>query len=147
MSEHPATQPGHDRLQVHGSCHCGAIGFEAKVDPERVSICHCTDCQRLTGSAYRVTVAANAEDFRLVRGTPKVYFKVGDSGNKRAQAFCGDCGSPMYAHAAVERPETYGLRVGTLREREALVPRRRIWCRSAMGWSTDLGGMAQVERE
>ena len=44
-------------MQVHGSCHCGAIEFEAAVDPTRVTICHCTACQNLTGSAYRVTVA------------------------------------------------------------------------------------------
>ena len=72
-------------MHVHGSCHCGALEFEATVDPERVTICHCTDCQNLTGSAYRVTVAASAEGFRLVQGTPKVYFKFGDSGNKRAR--------------------------------------------------------------
>lgn len=134
-------------MQVHGSCHCGAIAFEATVDPERVTICHCTDCQRLTGSAYRVTVAASARDFRLVRGTPKVYFKVADSGNRRAQAFCGDCGAPVYAHAAVDSPKSYGLRVGTLREREALVPRKRIWCKSALAWSTRLAGMVEVEQE
>jgi hypothetical protein len=136
-----------DAIQVHGSCHCGSVAFEAMVDPERVTICHCTACQSLTGSAYRVTVAAGARDFRLIRGTPKVYIKLADSGNKRAQAFCGDCGSPVYAHAAVENPTSYGLRVGSLRERAALIPRKRIWCKSALGWSTDLAGMAQLERE
>jgi hypothetical protein len=65
-------------MQVHGSCHCGAVAFEAAVDADRVTICHCTDCQRLTGTAYRVTVAANAQDFGLVRSVPKVYFKVGE---------------------------------------------------------------------
>jgi hypothetical protein len=134
-------------MQVHGSCHCGAIEFEAQVDHARVTICHCTDCQNLTGSAYRVTVAADAEDFRLLRGTPHVYFKYGDSGNKRAHSFCGTCGSHLYAHAAVDNPTSYGLRVGSLREREALVPRKRIWCRSALGWSQDLRGMAELERE
>jgi hypothetical protein len=134
-------------MQVHGSCHCGAVMFEALVDPDRVTICHCTDCQSLTGSAYRVTVAANAEGFRLVHGTPKTYFKLGDSGNKRAQVFCSHCGSPMYAHAAVDSPKSYGLRVGCLQEREALVPRKRIWCRSALPWSTNLDGMSEAERE
>jgi len=43
-------------LRVHGSCHCGAISYEATVDTERVTICHCTDCQNLTGTAYRVSV-------------------------------------------------------------------------------------------
>ncbi len=136
-----------DSMHVHGSCHCGAIEFEAMVDPERVTICHCTDCQNLTGTAYRVTVAASAESFRLVQGTPKVYFKFGDSGNQRAHSFCGNCGSPVYAHAAVDSPKSYGLRVGCLRERNDLVPRRRIWCRSALSWSANIAGIVALEQE
>ena len=56
-----------DSMQVHGACHCGAIAFEAMVDPLRVTICHCTACQNLTGTAYRVTVAASAQGFRVTR--------------------------------------------------------------------------------
>jgi hypothetical protein len=136
-----------DSMQVHGSCHCGAIEFEAEVDLTRVTICHCTACQNLTGSAYRVTVAASAEGFRLKRGSPKTYIKVADSGNKRAQVFCADCGSHLYSHAAVETPERMGIRVGCLQERTALVPRKRIWCRSALPWSENLQSMQVIERE
>jgi hypothetical protein len=53
----------------------------------------------------------------------------------------------MYTHAAEERPQTYGLRVGCIRERQALTPRKRIWCRSALGWSTNLRGMVELEQE
>jgi hypothetical protein len=136
-----------DSMQVHGACHCGAIAFEAAVDPARVTICHCSACQNLTGSAYRVTVASSFAGFRLLRGSPKTYFKVADSGNKRAQVFCGDCGSHLYAHAAVDKPERLGLRVGCLQERAALVPRKRIWCKSALPWSENLRGMEEVDRE
>jgi hypothetical protein len=134
-------------MKVHGACHCGAISYEATVDADSVTICHCTACQNLTGSAYRVTVPARAEDFRLISGTPKVYIKVADSGRRRVQAFCADCGSPIYAHAEEEHPKSYGLRVGCIREREALTPRRRIWCGSALAWSIDLHGMSEHVRE
>ena len=134
-------------MQVHGACHCGAIAFEAVVDSARVTICHCTDCQNLTGAAYRVTVAASMKSFRLIRGSPKTYVKVADSGNRRAQVFCADCGSHLYAHAAVENPERLGIRVGCLQERAALVPRKRIWCSSALPWSENLAGMQAVDRE
>jgi hypothetical protein len=43
-------------MDVHGHCHCGRVSFEADIDPQAVSVCHCTDCQALTGSPYRVTV-------------------------------------------------------------------------------------------
>src|SRR6185436_1303430 len=70
-------------MKVDGACHCGAIRYEAEIDPADVGICHCRDCQTLTGSAYRVAVRAPAETMR-VTGTPSVYIKTADSGTKRA---------------------------------------------------------------
>lgn len=133
-------------MEIRGSCHCKNIAYEAVVDPARVTICHCTDCQALTGSAYRVSVPTPRDSFRLLRGEPRIYIKVGDSGARRAQAFCPDCGSPLYTHAA-DDPATYGLRVGCIEERGALVPQKRIWCRSALDWSVDLRGLETCERE
>ena len=43
-------------MKVTGRCHCGQISFEAEIDPTQVRICHCTDCQTLTGTAFRTTV-------------------------------------------------------------------------------------------
>ena len=40
-------------MKITGGCHCGAITYEAEVDAERVALCHCTDCQTLSGSAFR----------------------------------------------------------------------------------------------
>jgi len=133
-------------MKVDGGCHCGRIAYEAEVDPNAVGICHCTDCQTLTGSAYRVSVPAPAASFRLLRGQPKVYIKTADSGSKRAHAFCADCGSPIYAAAPQDTP-TYSLRVGALRQRAELPPRRRIWCRSALPWSLGLVGLPERDRQ
>jgi hypothetical protein len=133
-------------MDISGSCHCGRIAYDAVVDPERVTICHCTDCQALTGSAYRVSVPTALEAFRLRRGTPRIYIKTGDSGARRAQAFCPDCGSPLYTYAA-DNPTTYGLRVGCIEQRRALPPKKRIWCRSALDWSLDLRGLETRDRE
>ncbi|MFO1283571.1 MAG: GFA family protein [Burkholderiales bacterium] len=128
-------------MRVHGSCHCGRIVYEADVDPQQVTICHCTDCQMLTGTAYRVNVQAPAETFRLLSGTPKRYVKTADSGNKRRHYFCPDCGTPVCATADSDTPPTYGLRVGCLKERALLPPKQRIWCRSALAWAQDLGAI------
>ena len=68
-------------MHIDGGCHCGYIKYEAEVDPNAVRICHCTDCQTLTGSAYRVTVAAPSETFKLTGGNPKIYVKIAESGN------------------------------------------------------------------
>ncbi|HEY4123753.1 MAG TPA: GFA family protein, partial [Rhizomicrobium sp.] len=84
-------------MKVDGECHCGKIAYRAAIDPERASICNCTDCQTLSGSPWRASVPAKAEDFHLLRGEPKVYVKAADSGNRRAQGFCGECGTPIYS--------------------------------------------------
>lgn len=55
-------------MRVHGSCRCEAVRYEADVDPERTAICHCTDCQKLAGSAYRVSVPAPPGTFKLLHG-------------------------------------------------------------------------------
>jgi hypothetical protein len=133
-------------MKVHGRCHCGGIRYEAEIDPARVSACHCTDCQMLSGSPYRVSVPAPRETFRLLQGTPQTYVKTADSGNKRIHAFCPVCAAPVYASAVVDPPQ-YSLRVGCLDERASLPPQRQIWCRSAMDWSADLREIPGTQRQ
>jgi hypothetical protein len=111
-----------------------------------VRICHCTDCQTLTGAAYRVNVQVPAGSFVLKSGTPKIYIKTAESGNKRAHAFCPNCGTPIYATDPHE-PRAYGIRVGTLKQRAELRPRRQIWYRSALAWVTDIRDIPHIERQ
>ncbi|HVP29272.1 MAG TPA: GFA family protein [Myxococcota bacterium] len=133
-------------MRVDGRCHCGEVAYEAIVDPSRVGICHCTDCQALTGSAYRVTVQASKDAFFLRAGQPTIYVKTADSGATRAHAFCPRCGSPVYS-AATSNPQTYSLRVGCLRQRAELLPRVQQWCQSALPWAMDLSEIPQVTRQ
>ena len=133
-------------MHIDGGCHCGFIKYEAEVDPAKVSICHCTDCQTLAGSAFRTVVRVPPDAFRLLSGQPKVYVKLADSGNKLAQAFCGECGSPIYGSHAGDEPKFYGIRVASLRQRDALAPKLQIWCRSAQPWVSDLDAIRKVER-
>jgi hypothetical protein len=129
-------------MHIDGGCHCGHIKFEAEVNPATVSICHCTDCQTLTGSVYRVTVPAQKSGFKILRGQPKIYIKTAESGTQRAHAFCPECGTPIYA-TAVTDPQVYGVRVGTVRQRDELRPQRQSWCRSALGWAMNIETVPQ----
>ena len=132
-------------MKVHGRCHCGAVTYEAEIDPAEVSICHCTDCQILTGTAYRVSVPAKAGNLHFLKDPPKIYVKVAESGRQRAQAFCGNCGTPIYS-SDTQEPQLFNLRTGALAERDSLKPSRQIWCRSALDWVQDLGGMDMREK-
>jgi hypothetical protein len=83
-------------MEIDGQCHCGRVTYRAEIDPAKVSICHCTDCQNLTGSAYRVTVICSAEQIRMTGAPAKIYAKTGDNGRTRFQHFCEGCGSPLF---------------------------------------------------
>jgi len=131
-------------MRVHGSCHCGAIRFAAQIDPARTSVCHCNDCQKLTGTAFRLSVPAVTGSFQLTQGSPKVYVKVAESGARRAQAFCPECGSPLFTYDA-DNPTTYGLRVGVLDERRQLHPTWQKWCASALPWLDDLPSLERAD--
>ena len=132
-------------MKVDGRCHCGQIRYEAKIDPGKVSVCHCTDCQTLTGTAYRVSVPVMAGDLVFQVGAPKIYIKTAESGNRRAQAFCANCGTPLYS-ADAQDPQLYFMRVGTMSQRAALAPTRQIWCRSALPWAADIRDLERSER-
>jgi hypothetical protein len=133
-------------MKVEGSCHCGEISFEAEIDPDAVRVCHCTDCQTLTGSAYRVTVQTSVDGFLLRSGTLKTYTKTAESGNRRALAFCPNCGTPIYS-TDMREPRAYGIRVGTLKQRRDLRPNRQIWCRSALPWVAHLTDVPHIAQQ
>src|SRR5215510_1016895 len=132
-------------MKIDGRCHCGAITYEAEVDPAKVLVCHCTDCQSLSGSAFRVSVPAEGDSFMLKSGKLKVYVKTADSGTRREQAFCPDCGSPIYASAVGGAPPM-SIRVGSIRQRDQLIPRKQVWFRSAQRWLSDLAAVARHEK-
>jgi hypothetical protein len=128
-------------MKIDGRCHCGHVAYEAEIDPERVSICHCTDCQALTGSTFRVTVSTSRDRIRLTGHEPKLYIKVGDSGRRRLQYFCPDCGSPLFVTGEGADAETWGIRWGSIRQRDQLVPKRQSWCGSAVPWIDRIGDL------
>ena len=109
-------------MRIDGACHCGRISFEADIDTDKVGLCHCTDCQTLSGSAFTAFVPV-----------PK-------------HAFCPDCGTRMYA-AAEKDPRVFNLRIGTVRQRAALSPKSQLWCRSALPWVMGLASVRQHPKQ
>ena len=134
-------------MKVDGACLCGAIRIEAEADPEKTTVCHCSDCQTGTASAFRVSVPVAGEDLKIT-GQPAVYVRTtAESGNPRAQAFCPTCGSPIYATTPGEGPQAlYMLRVGILRQRDQFAPKRQIWFRSAQPWTMAMDALPKVEK-
>jgi hypothetical protein len=134
-------------MKVDGRCHCGHITYEAEVDPNRVVLCHCTDCQTLSGTAFRTVAFTREGTFRLLTGELKVYVKTGESGNQRTQTFCPECGSPIYSGPVGDGAQVHGLRVGTIRQRDQLTPKDQYWFRSAQAWVCGLDGLGNQEKQ
>ena len=135
-------------MRIDGACTCGAIKIEGEADPEKTQVCHCTDCQTGTGSAFRVSTPVPGATFRMT-GHPTNYVKTtAKSGNPRVQAFCPQCGSSIYSTTPGDGVQaSYMVRVGILRQRDQLLPRRQNWFRSARPWVTELATVPKNEKQ
>jgi hypothetical protein len=76
----------------------------------------------------------------MTKNPPKIYARTGDNGHTRFQHFYPECGSPVFT-SGEGGPDDWGIRWGSIRQRDQLRPRRQIWCRSAAPWINDLGGL------
>lgn len=132
-------------MKIDGSCFCGKITFKAEVDPESVTVCHCTDCQVLTGSAFRLTIRATAANVSF-SGEPQTFLKIADSGRRRRHGFCGSCGTPLFA-TEPDEPLVYAFRVGTIRQRSEFRPKRQLWVRSKLPWLSQIENCEAQERQ
>jgi hypothetical protein len=96
-----------------GGCLCREIRYETMAEPERVTICHCTFCQRLTGSAYLVEPIFRRQDVTFRGAPPSRYEHRSESSGKRVTInFCGCCGTTVCLD--LERfPDIFGLCGGT----------------------------------
>jgi hypothetical protein len=132
-------------MKINGRCHCGYVTFEAEADPETTTICNCTDCQTMSGAPLRAVIITRPGTFVLLSGKPTEYRKTADSGNFRLQGFCPQCGTALYATSIDDEPKAYNVRLGALRQRNELVPRRQIFVRSQQAWVNDLNSIPKFD--
>lgn len=134
-------------MKIDGGCLCGHVTYAAEVDPAKVTICHCTDCQTLSGSAFRIGAAVPEAAFTLLSGAPKTYVKTAESGARRAQVFCPECGTQIYSTSVGDGPKVLRLRVATARQRHDLPPTSQGWVRSAQTWLGKLDDIPKSDRQ
>jgi hypothetical protein len=128
----PAKQPS---FPLTGGCGCGAIRYEVSAMPLLVYACHCTECQRRSGSAFALNMPVATRTFRIVKGAPKAWRNAGASGTATTSWFCGDCGGRIYGERD-GRPESMTIRAGTLDDTSWLRPAGHFFMRSAQPWET-----------
>ncbi|MCC9660128.1 MULTISPECIES: GFA family protein [unclassified Pseudoalteromonas] len=132
-------------MQITGRCHCGEVTYQAQVDENKVFNCHCTDCQIISGAPFRTVVMSMPDAVTFTGATPKEYIKIAESGNQRAQGFCANCGTALYATSVGEGERIYGLRLGAVEQAAELIPNTHIWYRSHKPWLDNLADMSTFE--
>jgi len=125
----------------NGSCLCGSVRYVLKGDLQAVAICHCTHCQRQSGSILSFNVVVREADYHQ-RGETKVYVDQGDSGQPLHRHFCGRCGSPVFTTTATA-PGMIVVRAGTLESMEGLQPTSEIYTDHAVKWLAPVAGTAR----
>ncbi|KLO16898.1 hypothetical protein SCHPADRAFT_901063 [Schizopora paradoxa] len=86
-------------LPFHGSCLCGKVVFEVDAAPVTVSVCHCKNCKKYTGTAFTTNVVFPANSIKITKGEDLVktyHDAVQDSGNAIPRHFCTECGAPLF---------------------------------------------------
>lgn len=129
-----------------GGCQCGAIRYEVVGAPRRLVVCHCTDCQRQSGSAFGMTMVVNEEDFRLKKGGLKTYSSKSDAGRAKLGAFCPACGTRIY-HKPEWRKGTVSVKPGTLDDTRWLKPETHLWTSSKQPWVIIPNGVETYENQ
>ncbi len=102
------------------SCQCGAVTAACEGEPVRVSVCHCLDCQRRSGSAFAAQVRFPHERVTMT-GTVCSWTRVGDSGTPADQIFCPICGSTV-AYVARAVPDVVAIPIGAFADPHAFGP-------------------------
>src|SRR5258708_116465 len=80
----------------HAACCCGQLRVIAEGEPVRISVCHCLQCQRRTGSAFGFSAHYPREQIASIEGRSSRFVRVGDSGKPITFHFCPDCGTTVY---------------------------------------------------
>ena len=118
-----------------GGCLCGAVRYEISAPVTSLIACHCTDCQRASGTGASINAVLPAAALTIVKGRTRVFSKSSDSGNVLDRHFCADCGSPIYSQRANAR-EFVVVKAGGLDRHDGLRVAMNIWTRSRQPWTT-----------
>jgi hypothetical protein len=124
-----------------GGCLCGAVRYVLKGEPRTIAICHCTHCQRQSGSLFSFNLVIREADYEQ-SGETMVYVDKGDSGQPVYRHFCGRCGSPILAKTALA-PGRVVVKAGTLDNMEGLQPKTEIYADHAVKWLAPVAGAAR----
>lgn len=129
---------------VEGGCTCGGVRYRLAASPLFVHCCHCTWCQRETGSAFAVNALIEASAVEVTRGKVVRAELPSPSGNGQIFARCPGCGVTLWSHYALGREKIAFVRTGTLDDPAVFPPDIHIYTSTKRPWVILPEGIAAV---
>jgi hypothetical protein len=120
------------------SCRCGQLKAMVTGDPVRISICHCLNCKKRSGSAFAVQARWPADQVNI-EGESKGFELVADSGNRAAFHFCPNCGSDVYYEINGKFDGLVAIPLGAFDDPYFAAPEYSVWEKRKHDWVEILG--------
>ncbi|MBV1879197.1 MAG: GFA family protein [Pseudomonadales bacterium] len=135
-----------NNMQIDGHCHCGKVTYAAEISETRTFVCHCTDCQQFSGSAFRVRTVIPSANFKITSGSPRTYSKTSETGTERIMHFCEFCGTHLFG-SGTDITTGISLSTTTATQKNEIMPMAQVWCQSKLPWIEALGSLRQIEKQ
>ena len=130
--------------KLEGGCTCGAVRYRLNAKPLFVHCCHCSWCQRETGSAFAVNAFIEAAQVELLQGQPVAKTLPSLSGKGQTMWRCPECGVTLWSNYAGAGPNIHFVRVGTLDEPARAPPDIHIYTSTKQPWVVLPAGVPAV---
>ncbi len=127
------------KIPLVGGCQCGSVRYRLDGAPLALAVCHCTECQRQSGSAFGMSLAVPTGAFKLLSGALKTFEVRCDSGRIKTCAFCPECGTRIYH----QTPSGMSVKAGTLDDTSRLKPDSHYWTMRKQPWVIIPDGVPQ----
>lgn len=127
---------------VSGRCHCGAVRYEARGEPQHHAICHCEDCRRSAGAPMVAWIAFAADQVKIVAGAPKIHA----SSEHGRRHFCAECGTGLFYTNDAVLPGIVDIQSATLDRPDELPPGAHIQYAEHLRWTETMDRLPRFER-
>lgn len=124
-----------------GGCLCGTVRYESTGEPLGFALCHCRDCQYISGGEPASVVILSQDGVEVTSGTLSGYSKAGASGRQVTREFCPTCGTHVFSRLDM-MPGFIGLKAGTMDDPATVAPSMMVWTDSALPWAHRPEGVA-----
>lgn len=114
-----------------GGCFCGSIRYRGR-RPIEVAICHCRDCQHVSGAPMLAWVELDKTDLEWTKGTPVYHQHTSDWPTPVRRSFCGQCGTPLTYER--QEPSRIDVTISSLDAPESFRPTHQVYTSSQVSW-------------